>query len=226
MQIGEVKQAKDIWGSKNNHNFIWCACPKCSKERWVLIVRGKPASKHCNACAIRKPRLGRIIKCANCGKEVYVRPSELKAKNYCSVQCYNEHQVKGSSLICKVCGKEYYRSPAQIKWRGSSYCSNECKGRGITLYRSGEDSPTWRGGVSTENHCLRASKRWRVWREAVFARDNWTCQECGNRSGDGNPVLLHPHHIRPFALYHELRFVVDNGITLCKDCHKEFHNGQ
>jgi len=215
-KIGEIKQAKDIWGSKNNHNFMWCVCPKCGKERWVLIVQGKPKSKHCNACAIRRPRRGQIIRCATCGKEIYVRPSGFKIKKYCSRECANKGLIKGKPLICKVCGKEYYRSPSL----GSIYCSNKCKGEAITLLQSGENNPSWKGGVSTENHRLRASKRWRVWREAVFTRDNWTCQNCGARSGKGRRVELYPHHIKSFAKYSELRFEVSNGLTLCSDCHK------
>jgi 5-methylcytosine-specific restriction endonuclease McrA len=58
----------------------------------------------------------------------------------------------------------------------------------------------------------------RLWREAVFTRDNWTCQKC-NRNGG----YLHPHHIRNFAEEIDLRFAINNGITFCKACHKEFH---
>ena len=224
--IGEIKQARDIWGSNNRHNFIWCACPICGNERWVLIVKGKPTSKHCNACAIRKPKRGQLVKCANCGKEIYVRSSELESKKYCSRECANKGLIKGKSLICKVCGKEYYRSPAQIKWRGSSYCSNKCKGEAITLFQSGKNNPNWKGGISTENHRQRASKKWRIWRESVFVRDNWTCRDCGARSGKGRKVELYPHHIKPFANYPELRFEVSNGLTLCEDCHKRHTSWQ
>lgn len=65
----------------------------------------------------------------------------------------------------------------------------------------------------------RKRTEFRLWREAVFARDNWTCQKCGSR-GDS----LHPHHIRNFAEYPELRFAIDNGITLCVKDHRTFHS--
>jgi predicted restriction endonuclease len=33
------------------------------------------------------------------------------------------------------------------------------------------------------------------------------------------------YHIKPFATHFEMRFDVDNGMTLCKACHKKEHNG-
>lgn len=79
---------------------------------------------------------------------------------------------------------------------------------------SGENSATWAGGKTSENKRIRNGIQWRLWREAVFARDNWTCQECGNRG-----VEIQPHHIKQFAYFPELRFAIDNGVTLCKKCH-------
>jgi hypothetical protein len=81
--------------------------------------------------------------------------------------------------------------------------------------RKGEKGSNWRGGLSTINKIIRKSIEYRLWREAVFSRDNWTCQKCKKRG-----KTLHPHHIKGFALYPELRFAIDNGITLCEDCHK------
>lgn len=78
----------------------------------------------------------------------------------------------------------------------------------------GEKGSNWRGGVTPINKTIRKSIEFRRWREAVFTRDNWTCQECGEKGG-----ILHPDHIKQFAYYPELRFSIDNGRTLCKDCH-------
>ena len=84
--------------------------------------------------------------------------------------------------------------------------------------KKGEKNYSWKGGITPENKRIRFSIEFRLWREAVFARDNWTCQSCEKRGGE-----LHPHHIMPFAKYPELRFAIDNGITFCKECHKKTH---
>lgn len=91
--------------------------------------------------------------------------------------------------------------------------SNKGKSRG-----KGEKNPNWKGGITPENVKIRTSIETRLWREAVFARDSWTCQKTKIRGGK-----LHPHHIQNFAQYPELRFAIDNGITLSEKAHKEFH---
>ncbi len=66
-----------------------------------------------------------------------------------------------------------------------------------------------------ENRRIRKSIDYKLWRERVFQRDNYTCQECYVRGGE-----LNADHIKPFALYPELRFDISNGKTLCVPCHR------
>lgn len=73
----------------------------------------------------------------------------------------------------------------------------------------------WKGGITDKNTLIRLGIETKLWREAVLARDNWTCQECGKQGGK-----LQPHHIKSFKQYPELRFAIDNGKTLCLNCHK------
>jgi len=60
---------------------------------------------------------------------------------------------------------------------------------------------------------------YKEWRRKVFERDNYTCQICKDKNGNGHTVKFEAHHIKPFVTYIKLRFDVDNGVTLCRDCH-------
>lgn len=84
----------------------------------------------------------------------------------------------------------------------------------------GKDHYNWKGGITPENVKIRNSEEGRLWRNAVFARDRYTCIWCGAKCGNGKRVILHADHIKPFYLYPELRFAIDNGRTLCINCHK------
>ena len=92
---------------------------------------------------------------------------------------------------------------------------------------SGENHPFWKGGVTTLVKQIRKNFQYRQWRSDVFTRDDFTCQACGKRG------YIEAHHIKPFsvileeyqiktleeALNCEELFNINNGITLCKECH-------
>lgn len=90
-----------------------------------------------------------------------------------------------------------------------------CKGK---IMPRGKNASNWRGGITKTNSLERKRVEARLWRESVFIRDDYTCQECEARGG-----ILNAHHIKPFAEYPELRTDITNGITLCESCHIEEH---
>lgn len=55
-----------------------------------------------------------------------------------------------------------------------------------------------------------------AWASMVKLRDG-KCTECGS------VYDLHAHHIKQYKSYPDLRYDVNNGITLCAVCHREHH---
>lgn len=55
------------------------------------------------------------------------------------------------------------------------------------------------------------------WRSAVLERDGYKCTECGSTDE------LHAHHIVRWADAPSLRVIVENGRTLCRQCHEAIH---
>lgn len=86
------------------------------------------------------------------------------------------------------------------------------------LGKRGELSGGWKGGKMSlypELERLRKSLEYKLWRKAVFERDKYTCIWCGKKD-----ETIQADHIKPFCNYPELRFAIDNGRTLCLNCHK------
>lgn len=98
----------------------------------------------------------------------------------------------------------------------------------ISLAHRGKPKPNqsadkhwhWKGGITKILQKLRHSLEYKIWRKAVFERDDYRCVWCGARSGKGKAITLNADHIKSFAYYPELRFAIDNGRTLCVPCHK------
>ena len=82
----------------------------------------------------------------------------------------------------------------------------------------GSKNGNWNGGVTKGYSKVRTSRRWREWRKEVFVRDNYTCLLCGERN-----VELHPHHLKGVTYFPKNRFEVNNGLTICKNCHYLIH---
>ena len=77
--------------------------------------------------------------------------------------------------------------------------------------------PPWDKESAEFKKNIRISRQYYIWRGAVLRRDNYACVDCG----DDRKSQLEADHIKPFSLFPELRFAIDNGRTLCNVCHKK-----
>lgn len=109
----------------------------------------------------------------------------------------------------------------QASWHNILANSNgcpECK----RVSFIGENNHRYNPNLTEEERILKRSligEQYSVWRNDVYKRDEYTCQCCGSsKSG-----TLNAHHLNGYEWDKENRTNVDNGITLCEDCHKDFH---
>jgi transposase len=96
--------------------------------------------------------------------------------------------------------------------------------------RFGKDCGSWKGGLTSISLLVRGMPEYIQWRKDVFQRDNFSCQICSVRG-----VRLNADHIKPFSqILREFKIKgtedarnckdlwnLDNGRTLCKDCHRK-----
>lgn len=100
--------------------------------------------------------------------------------------------------------------------------------------RRGAENNKWKGGITPLARAIRTHYLYRQWRSDVFTRDDFTCRDCGIRGG-----RLHAHHSPlPFSdIYDKWQIKaiedaencaelwnINNGVTLCKDCHYKRHH--
>lgn len=80
--------------------------------------------------------------------------------------------------------------------------------------------PDWKDHASDNVIGLtidRSDPEVRKWRKSVMIRDKFECKKCSSKNN------LHAHHIIHWADSPALRTKIDNGVTLCSQCHSYEH---
>lgn len=95
------------------------------------------------------------------------------------------------------------------------------KGQRNGMYmRTGEQHHNYNPNLSDEERRrFRKHYQDKTFRKEVFERDSYICQACGYDKGH----ILEAHHLDSWDKYPEKRYDLNNGVTLCKSCHKDFH---
>jgi hypothetical protein len=138
-----------------------------------------------------------IKKVCKCGKEFEVKPSEDRIKS-CS----------------QSCAKKGLPSPNKGKKASEE---TRKKQRDSKLGIRGEAHWNYRGYKNkNERKIAIAQDEYKQWRLAIFKRDEYTCQICNIKGG-----TLQADHIVPWCINKELRYDINNGRTLCIECHRK-----
>lgn len=188
----------------------------CSRKCMGENMKGKPLIVNLKGLAYKPIRNESNFKrtfCEVCGKE-FEHPVSRVAK-YCSNECWSI-RIDKKKIICKYCGQEIITN----KKSRQVYCNKTCYYNWMSENLKGENSHLYVNGncKETQNERLINSRELRNWRTKVFKRDNFLCVKCGSKKN------IQAHHKKLWSKYKELRFDVENGMTLCHDCHQKEHN--
>jgi len=118
---------------------------------------------------------------------------------------------------------EAYRSrwlaskKGQVPWNAGLTKEDYCK-----PFPKGKDHGNWKGG----HRGAVDTAAWQQLRRDILKRDDYRCQECGdrNRQGRGSRINLEVHHIQAISVKPELALDASNCIVLCRSCHYKTHN--
>ncbi len=178
----------------------------------------------------RRGRLSTIVArhCYNCGQILWAIPSDIRKglRKYCSEKCMwefgncthrgEDHYRFGKTVSDEV--KEKIRKTITGTKTGphSPEWNEKIRQSHIGLL-AGSKHPGWQGGITIENVALKAQRIYRKWSLDVRERAGNKCSVCGAKKD------LVARHVHGWRAYPELRYAVENGLSMCRKCHAKFH---
>lgn len=196
---------EDVVGlTKGSMKRIATICPFCLRQR-ISCYSDISKSGHtlCTPCS-------RILRSS--APLIGTKKGRLLIYDFASPYKGKEHDSTKLKVICE-CGAERECFAADLKRGRTLSCG--CLNKEITSSMAGPLNPNWDPTLTKEERSRgRAAYNWA---NAVKERDEWECQVCFSKE---NVVA---HHLNSYKHNEELRHNVENGITLCRDCHTDFH---
>ena len=178
---------------------------KCGHEYETTPDSFLNSGSRCHKCAGNQPKNTDIFK-----KEVFERSQ-------------NEYKVVGEYVNKNTlvemehteCGHIFDMRPDDFLNGGQG-----CPPCGIKR-RSGKNHYKYNPNLTEEERQRRDMFNGEIkkWRNVIYKRDNYTCAKCGAYGR-----RLNAHHINSWNEHEDKRFDLENGITLCESCHKNFHS--
>lgn len=191
-------------------------CEFCKREFQPKTLKNKNRFCSCK-CYWNSKKSGKVYTCGQCKKRFKLNSTrrDFGANKFCSQICYWINKKNDRESLQRL---ELARKKIKIKgyWKGKKLPYQVWNKGKLRPDIQGENNPNWKGGKGSERKIAMGRIDYILWRTAVFLRDNYTCQMCKQKGGK-----LQVDHVKPWALYPELRYAIDNGRTLCILCHRK-----
>lgn len=194
---------KEYVNNKQKLNYI---CPKGHKgsiswNGWNRGYRCRRCSQILNANK-KKLTINFILK--QFKKEGY----QLLIKKY----------INNTQRLEYICPNGHTGSITWNSWKQGCRCQ-QC----FREHNRGKNHSNWSLNLTEKDRQKNKNKRsypeYNEWRKLVYERDNYTCQICLKRGG-----YLIAHHLESYNSNPKLRTALSNGVTLCNNCHNNFHH--
>ena len=225
------------WIKENQGKFCChCGCKQEIQIKFFHKIRGIPLYIVGHSSKDEKLKKEVIKGLNRTRKDLYLRN---KGKHLSPNTEFKKGMVSWNKNKTNIYSKETLKL-MKIKKQGKHYsiATEFKKGQNIK-----EKHWNWKGGVISLYEQIRNLEEYNQWRNEIFKRDNYTCQNCSDSVGNN----LEAHHIKSFieilqdflqvynqfspiedketlvrlAMSYQLFWDTMNGITLCKECHME-----
>ena len=205
----EIEQSN---GVVRKHLKVVDNCPICNIER-IILLRQSRKNKPCSKCFHNLPTT------------IAAKRNQTKFVSEETKQKMRDNHWSKNGGVSAFKGKKHTEDTKnKLRLHRQRQCLNytdeqlkqfhikaSCTVRNISI----ED---FDGFSSPKNTLIRQSAEGKQWRIDVMAKANFTCDNCNVR---GKSLVA--HHLEAFHCNPELRFDINNGVCLCRDCHAEFH---
>ena len=189
-----------------NEEIIYCACG-CGRTLMKFDNRGRERKY---IWGHNKPWLNKTrpqktkekLRLANLGKHHSLETKKKMSKAHSGKNNHFYGKRHSSESIRKIRDSNF-RNPRR-------YWLNKKR-----VEMSGDKHPNWQGGITPLNKKMRYCYEGKQWRKRVLERDKNMCVLCGSKEN------LEVDHIKPFSLFPEFKYKVENGRTLCRSCHRK-----
>ena len=206
---------------ENERTELKIKCLKCGNEE---LKSGRSLNKRryvCSNCRKitsknRKREKARALAKSQ-GKHRF-RVTTESMKKEIDILTNSEYSMIGKFETCKIpilikhnkCGHEWETRRGDFINKGcrcpQCYITDTCKELNISIEQWGD------GGRRSDRRLVQR------WSNRIKKRDNGKCVICGSNK------LLNAHHLNGWHWNIEDRFSIDNGVTLCEECHHKFHD--